>query len=316
MANSDIGLTTSWESGSLWDMTRRAQVVTFIGAGGKTTCCRSVTRELESAGQRVITTTTTKVSPEEYMNAWKNSDPPPREQDGACFWYVNVKDSNGKWIGPSVQAVDAAIESASAYASASASMSASTALDVEAIHEWPLHVSTRLSACSSTVPDLHDLYWVIEGDGARGLRLKCWEWYEPQIPRRTKCAVLVLDRDLWGNFLQPKHVHRPERCSDLLGRIWNAENAWRYFLRSPVFDPRYKDLSWVILLNSPRKDAEMSDSQFIQNSEAIDTDPLKELSQAWIEIQEQAVKLNDRPIHLRLAVGDAKEGIIQWYDLW
>lgn len=290
MANLEIGLTTSWASGSLWDMTMHSQVVTFIGAGGKTTCCRSMTKELESAGLQVIATTTTKVLPEKHMKVWKGSDPPPNKQDGSCFWYVKSKDSDGKWIGPSVQAVDAAIESASAYASASVS--------------------------SSTVPDLQDLYWVIEGDGARGLRLKCWEWYEPQIPRRSNCAVLVLDRDLWGNLLQPKHVHRPERCSDLLGHIWNTESAWRYFLRSPVFDPTYKSLSWVILLNSPNKDAEMSDSKFIQKSEAIDTEPLKELSQAWIEVQEQAVKLNDRPIHLRLAVGDAKEGIIQWYDLW
>ena len=84
MANSDIGLTTSWASGSLWDMTSRAQVVTFIGAGGKTTCCRSVTKELESAGEQVIATTTTKVLPEEHMIAWKNTEPPPLEQEGAC----------------------------------------------------------------------------------------------------------------------------------------------------------------------------------------------------------------------------------------
>lgn len=278
MANSDNRLTKPLASGSLWDMTRHAQVVTFIGAGGKTTCLRSITQELESAGQQIIATTTTKIFPQETMNVWKSTDPPPREQDGACFWYVNLKVASGKWIGPSVQAVDAAIGAE--------------------------RLPTRLDASTRTVPNLQDLktrYWVIEGDGARRLRLKCWESHEPQIPLRSNCAVLVLDRDLWGNILQPKHVHRPQRCSDLLGRVWNAESAWRYFLKSPVFDARYENLAWVIFLNSPRRG---------------DDDPLTELSQKWVEIQAQVDKLSHRPIHLRLAVGDAKEGIIQWCDFW
>jgi len=67
MASSETGLPNSWASGSLWDVTGRAQVVTFIGAGGKTTCLRSITREIDSAGHRVIATTTTKVFPEKLM---------------------------------------------------------------------------------------------------------------------------------------------------------------------------------------------------------------------------------------------------------
>ncbi|GAB6153659.1 hypothetical protein JCM17380_24090 [Desulfosporosinus burensis] len=288
MTSSDIRSRNGCISGSLWDMIRRVQVVTFIGAGGKTTCLRSITQELKSAGQQVIATTTTKVFPEQQMYIWKSADP-PEEQDGACFWYVKVEDKSGKWIGPSVEAVDAAIDAD--------------------------RLSLGCHASERTVPNLHKRCWVIEGDGARRLRLKCWESHEPQIPLRSDCAVIVLDRGLWGNVLQPDQVHRSERCSDLIGRVLNAESAWRYFLRSPVFAPQYENLSWVIFLNSPRGVAETSDPT--DKQELIgDIDLLRDLSHKWAELQEEASNLKQKPIHLRLAVGDAKEGVIQWCDLW
>jgi len=266
MANSEIGFPNSWASGSLWDMTGRVQVVTFIGAGGKTTCLRSITQEIDSAGHRVIATTTTKVFPEEAMKGWENSNPPPYEQEGACFWYVNVEEQSGKWIGPPLKAVDNAIASA------------------------------------RTDQDLHDLHWVIEGDGAKGLKLKCWEPHEPQIPQLSDCVVLVLDGGLWGRVLQAEQVHRPAGCLDLLGHVWNAEKAWRYFLRSPVFAPQYGQMSWVILLNTK---ASMNSYK-----------PLLDLNNRWAEIQREVKDQEYRPKHLRLAAGDAKEGKLQWFDLW
>ncbi|KJS88053.1 putative selenium-dependent hydroxylase accessory protein YqeC [Desulfosporosinus sp. BICA1-9] len=298
MTSSDIWSRNGCISGSLWDMIRRVQVVTFIGAGGKTTCLRSITQELKSAGQQVIATTTTKVFPEQHMNIWKSADP-PEEQDGACFWYVTVEDKSGKWIGPSVEAVDAAIDADRLSLGCHASPGASVSLSV----------SLRI------VPNLHKRFWVIEGDGARGLRLKCWESHEPQIPLRSDCAVLVLDRGLWGNVLQPDQVHRSKRCADLIGRVLNAESAWRYFLRSPVFAPQYENLSWVIFLNSPRGLAETPD--LTDNHELVrDIDLLRDLSHKWAELKAEANHLKQKPIHLRLAVGNAKEGVIQWCDLW
>jgi probable selenium-dependent hydroxylase accessory protein YqeC len=247
-------------SGSLWDVTGRAQVITFIGAGGKTTCLRSITQEIDSAGQRVVATTTTKVFPEEHISAWKAPCcPPPQEQEEACFWYAKVEENSGKWIGPSLKVVDEAIA-----------------------------VNTKR-------------IWVIEGDGARGRKLKCWGLHEPQIPRFSDCAVLVLDGGLWEKVLQSDHVHRLESCPDLLGYIWKAESAWAYFLRSPVFAPQYDQMSWVILLNLHHM------YQF---------DPLQDLRLRWAEIQLKGDDLKSKPRHLRLAAGDAKEGKIQWFDLW
>jgi len=271
MTISEKGLPNSWTSGSLWDMTGRVQVITFIGAGGKTTSLRTLTREIDSAGHGVIATTTTKVFPEELMKGWENPNPPLSEQEGTCFWYAKVEEKSGKWIGPPVNAVDAAIAS----------------------------MSKRVRA----VPDLH---WVIEGDGAKGLKLKCWEAHEPQIPLRSDCVVLVLDGGLWGRVLQAKQVHRPAGCLDLLGQVWNAEQAWRYFFKSPVFFPQYRQISWVILLNIHGENLENEDS----------VDPLRDLKHWWAENHREVKDLELRPNHLRIAAGDAKEGKLQWFDLW
>jgi len=273
MARSDIGLPNPWAKGSLWSMTDYAQVVTFIGAGGKTTCLRSMTQEIDAAGHRVIATTTTKVFPEESMKGWKNSTPPPFEHKGAYFWYVNVIGESGKWMGPSLSAVDNAI----------------------------------------TLPDFlsdHDKrYWVIEGDGARGLKLKCWEPHEPQIPHRSDCAVLVLEGSLWGKVLQAEQVHRSEGCRDLIGHIWNAEKAWRYFLRSPVFNFQYREMSWVILLNCHGANTENED---LMEPRVL----LQDLRDRWEEVEAEIKDQDYRPKHLRFAAGDAKEGRLQWFDLW
>ena len=202
------------------------------------------------------------------MKGWKNPNPPPYEQEGACFWYIDVLEESGKWLGPPLKAVDDAI--------------------LEEITRGALGSSKR--------------FWVIEGDGARGLKLKCWELHEPQIPRRSGCVVLVLDGGLWGRVLQAEQVHRPAGCLDLLGHVWNAEKAWRYFLRSPVFAPQYGQMSWVILLNTKA---------------AVDSyKPLLDLNHRWAKIQREVKDLEYRPKHLRIAAGDAKEGKLQWFDLW
>ncbi|SPF53111.1 conserved hypothetical protein [Candidatus Desulfosporosinus infrequens] len=305
MASSETGLPNSWARGSLWGMTKCVQVITFIGAGGKTTCLRALTQEIVSAGQRVIATTTTKVFPEETMNSWRNPNPPPFEQEGACFWYVNVIEENGKWIGPRLKAVDKAIGRARAD------------LNV-GIQELLLNVSASTNVNTSksmsmrgqrTVPELHDLYWVVEGDGARGLKLKCWESHEPQIPQLSDCVVLVLDGGLWGRVLLAEQVHRPAGCLDLIGQVWNAEKAWRYFLRSPLFAPQYGHMSWVILLNIQSRNSD--------NGDLVKTlEPLHDLKHRWAEIEREVRDQEYRPKHLRIAAGDAKEGKLLWFDLW
>ncbi|UWG97892.1 putative selenium-dependent hydroxylase accessory protein YqeC [Dehalobacter sp. DCM] len=247
--------------GSLWDMTEYARVVTFIGAGGKTTCLRSMTQEIVTAGQSVISSTTTKVFPEDAIPCWK-SDNPPYQRHGACFWYINELAEGGKWIGPSLEMIDKAI---------------------------------------AQDPNPRR-YWIIEGDGARGLNLKCWDSHEPQIPLISDCVVLVVDAGLWEHVLQPEHVHRPNICPDLIGQIWNADNAWCYLLRSPAFSRPYEGMSWIILFNSKK---------------AMDVSLLlNQLRCQWVNGHQGGDQMKHIPKHLRLAAGDAKKGGLQWLDLW
>ncbi|KGK91458.1 hydroxylase [Desulfosporosinus sp. HMP52] len=280
-------------SGSLWNMTGKSPVTTFIGAGGKTTCVRSMTREILSMGLPVVATTTTKVYPEHQMSAWKSVDPPPNEK-GARFWYDRVDEESGKWVGPSLKAVDQAI-----------------AVDLQT-SEHPNNQAEVQSGSEGLIKR----YWVIEGDGARERKLKCWESYEPQIPMQTDCAVLVLDRGLWGKVLQADQVHRSHLCQDLVGRVWEAESAWSYFLRSPVFAPQYRQMFWIILFNGP--------GNIIENIQGIDlmnpSDLFLALKNHWTEIHKNLDSefegVDMRPRNLRLAVGDAKEGDLRWFDLW
>jgi len=283
MDSSETGFLDGWVSGSLWDMTGRAKVITFIGAGGKTTCLRSITQEINASGRRVIATTSTKVFPEKTLQSWENPCcPPPKEQIAACFWYAKGEEKSGKWVGPSLEVMDEAIEQ-----------------DILSFEREDIQVNPKR-------------FWVIEGDGARAQRLKCWGPQEPQIPVHSECAVLVSDGGLWGRVLQVDLVHRSERCPDLLGRVWKAENAWSYFLTSPVFAPQYEHMSWVILLNCHGEKAENEDSGGLVEPLEI----LQDLRQTWAEIQGKAIDPKSRPKHLRVAAGDAKEGKLQWFDLW
>ena len=204
------------------------------------------------------------------MTIWENPCCPPlQEQKGACFWYAQAEGESGKWVGPSLKVVDEAI-----------------AEDL-----------------------LAERFWVIEGDGARERKLKCWGPHEPQIPARSDCAVLVLDGGLWGRDLQVGQVHRPERCPELIGRVWNAESAWPYFLRSPVFALQYQQMPWVILLNCHGENVENEDL-------AKPVELLRDIKYRWAEIQQKSLDPKNRPRHLRIAAGDAKEGKLQWFDLW
>ena len=203
-------------TGGLWEMTCCAPVISFIGAGGKTSSVERVAFEIAAKGRKVVATTTTKVFPAQFSYTWRNANsPPPREFGHPCFWYAAL-DHGGyqKWQGPQVVAVDAAIDCERLY----------------------------LNSAQSRV-------WVIEADGARERKLKGWEAHEPQIPQQTVCAVLILAGTLWGKIIQPEDVHRPEKLSGVLGSRWNADLAWRYFLQSPVFYPSYSQMNWVILLN-------------------------------------------------------------------
>jgi hypothetical protein len=254
------GACPDMEFGGLFEMTGFARIVTFIGAGGKSTCLMSLAQEISTAGEKVIATTSTKVFPMPFAHVEKNVQ---LHKIGSYphFWFAECEPESGKWIGPSIETID-----------------------------------------SATASDERQHFWVIEGDGARGRKLKCWALHEPQIPFSTECAVLVLDGGLLGNIINSQDVHRVELFKGPLGAVWNLQQAWEYFLASPIFAPRYNKMSWVILCN-----------EFADHLGNVDIERLVKAGVSALQGYPDHVML---PRHLRLAAGDAKEGNLRWYDLW
>lgn len=256
-------------SGTLWEMTERAPVITLIGAGGKTTTLQVLVQEIQALGKPVIATTTTKVYPLSWAALWREPTVPPPLEKTPCFWYANEDSGEGeenkKWRGPDKRDIDQAI------------------------------LSMPGNIC-----------WVVEGDGARGRKLKCWDAHEPQIPSQTRCAVLLVAGDLWTKILSPDEIHRSGKCPALVGKQWSGETAAQYILSSPVFDPEMKEYYWIVLFNEyeESKTKLKTFSYYIKSMIA----DLEKYLYAAPEIC--------KPQHLRIASGNVKEGRVEWYDLW
>lgn len=273
-------------SGALWQMTEFAPVITLIGAGGKTTTLQTLTKEIHALGHQVIATTTTKVYPMPFLSLWRGTEnPPPQDIETPCFWYTEPDLEKRKWIGPSKEVVDQAIR--------------------EAKH--------RSGQGESNQGRLRDPIWIIEGDGAREKKLKCWASHEPQIPTETQCGILILDGGLWGKVLTDEAIHRAEECPGLVGQSWTVEKGVNYLLRSPVFDPRYKNIFWIVLFNEFEAFTQNPTNQMYNKRYLAElVAKLRETFQG----QSRSKDLNLRPSHLRIASGNAKEGRVRWCDLW
>lgn len=263
-------------SGNLWEMVRRARVTTFIGAGGKTTCLNGLTQEIAQIGEPVIATTTTKVYPSAFPSLCKNAGEFPFLEKGFPCFW---------------------------YADIEEESGKWRGIPVEMLERVIQEEGRRF-------------FWVIEGDGARERRLKCWASHEPQIPGATESAVLVIDGHLWGKTLHEDEIHRPELCPQLAGQIWSSESAWEYILSSPVFRREYREISWVVLFNV-WKDFASDSPQNILDSQLRQLHQLHQLHQLQhTALRGMAQDSSQRPHHLRIASGDAKEGRLQWFDLW
>lgn len=274
--------------GSLWEMTGLAGVTTFIGAGGKTTSLHRLAGEITACGYPAVLTTTTKVFPSEDSVPWQNTDTPPPVAATPYFWYAGIERETGKWLGPAREAVEAAI----ARESIPKNQSYAESMPVEATVQNP---STR--------------FWVIEGDGARGHRLKCWAEHEPQIPANTECAVLVLDAGLWGTMLKEEDVHRSELCPGFPGQLFSTGTFWAYLKNSPVFYERYSQLTWVAMFNYKTG---WDNSPLLGNAQGF----LNEIYLSYRKKEQELKAHNPLPKHLRIAGGDVKASPISWIDLW
>jgi molybdenum cofactor cytidylyltransferase len=167
------------------DLTRalritRGAVVTFTGAGGKTTAMIRLGRELAAAGMRVVATTTTRLGMDEL-------DRFPRVV-----------------VNPTPAMLAAALQETSPVLVVAGQAPA----EAKAMGLEPEQV-----AALSEVADVV----LVEGDGSRRLPLKAPGPGEPVVPPTTTHLVCCVGLAALGRPLDETTVHRPERVAALTG---------------------------------------------------------------------------------------------------
>jgi len=154
------------------------ELVSFVGAGGKSTLLLGLGHELAKNGHRVVLTTTTRMSTDQVPA----SSAPVRDLDevGGAIAAGNmvflIGETDGlKVIGPPVSLVDQLYD------------------------------------------DNNVDYIVVEADGARRRAIKAPAEHEPVIPSRSTTVVVVTGLDAVGSRVDDA-AHRPELVSAITGR--------------------------------------------------------------------------------------------------
>jgi probable selenium-dependent hydroxylase accessory protein YqeC len=161
------------------------EMISLVGAGGKTTLMFRLARELSAGGTRVVTTTTTKILE------------PASGETGILF-----VDSDGERI------KDFLTGHVDQYS-----------------HITVARERLELGKLKGISPNLVDEFWrldgintiIIEADGAAGRPVKAPRENEPVIPTSTTLVVAVLGVDGMERELNEKNVFQPERISNITG---------------------------------------------------------------------------------------------------
>ena len=163
---------------------RKGDIVSFVGAGGKTTAMYRLGRELADQGWRVIATTTTMMRP------------PFSSQAQALI----VHQDRTELLRCTLQALDygSPVAVASDY----------------------LKSKNKLKGIGpDLVPALLELAdaVLVEADGSRGLPIKAPAAHEPVVPAQTTLLVPMVGMDAVGQPLTGTTAHRPELLSTVTG---------------------------------------------------------------------------------------------------
>jgi probable selenium-dependent hydroxylase accessory protein YqeC len=161
------------------------EVISLVGAGGKTTLMFRLAKELSLAGKKVVTTTTTKILE------------PASQETGSLF-----VDSNEERIRDFVRG--------------HLEQYAHITIACERLDSGKLRgVSPSLvdELCHSQEIDAV----IIEADGAAGRPVKAPREHEPVIPMSTTLIVAILGVDGLEMKLREENVFQPERVSKITG---------------------------------------------------------------------------------------------------
>lgn len=147
-------------------------LVSFIGAGGKTTLILRLAEELSAAGHKVIITTTTRIYPPDNL--------------------------------PLILA--STFEEALAELSEAFKTQSVTVFGSEISPDGKLK-GLQPDLVNSIFKEMQ-LFTLVEADGARGKPLKGYNDYEPLIPSGSDLLFSVIGADALGQKVDEKHVHR------------------------------------------------------------------------------------------------------------
>ncbi len=194
-------------------------VVSFVGAGGKTTALYGVAGELRRRDITVITTTTTHMQTPEQATTM----PPLVYVAEEADWLDTVKARVNRYGSATVVGVRLREDKLGGLEPG----------QIEAIR------------------DLADCV-LLEADGARGRSLKAPALHEPVIPESTTLTVVLAGIDVLGKRLDESSVHRVEEVSWLTGTAQGAPITAETIAIAMVegYQAKLPDESrWVCFLN-------------------------------------------------------------------
>jgi molybdenum cofactor cytidylyltransferase len=177
------------------------EVVSFVGAGGKTTAALRLMEELAGIGKRVVFTTTTKIL-----------EPIPREDE-----YLLLAEEE--------EALAQVRELLARYPKVFLAQCRLEEVDPAALGEsdrdYPMRPN-KLEGVSPFLVDrlsqrLSETVILVEADGARHHALKAPAAHEPLVPASTTILAPMADLTVLGKPLAEEHVHRPELVAGLTG---------------------------------------------------------------------------------------------------
>lgn len=162
----------------------KGDIVSLVGAGGKTTVLYALSMELRRRGLTVVATSTTHMQ----MPATATTAPPLVVVEEEENWLTTLK------------------HRLSRYGSATLVERRERADKLAGVD--PVTLDPLRSLCDCIV---------IEADGARRRSLKAPAAHEPVVPDETTLAVVIAGLDALGEPLDSEHVHRVEQVRALVG---------------------------------------------------------------------------------------------------
>lgn len=160
------------------------ELISIVGAGGKTSTMYALARELACAGRKVLSTTTTRI------------------------FYPSGEQADCVLIGDEDQST---IDDIKDGLSSSGVMVAGR----ERVKDKVIGFSTEF--VDRLYRSLSDWQMIVESDGARGMSFKIPEEHEPPLAQSTSICAILIGADSLGKPLDSGYVYKPELVSQRLG---------------------------------------------------------------------------------------------------